>query len=170
MDDAGQPDLTDFEDFVRAVRARLFRAAYRLCGDWYEADDLTQITLERLQARWPAMTRRRELWSYTRVTLQNVYFAEHRRARWRHEVSRPEFPDLRPVAGLPDVESSLLLRTALRRLGPGQRAVLALRFWQDLSVQATAQILACSVGNVTSQTNRALHTLRTLLAADRRAA
>jgi RNA polymerase sigma factor (sigma-70 family) len=166
MDD----DLADFEEFVRAVRARLFREAYRLCGDWHEADDLTQITLERLQARWSAMTRHSELWAYTRVTLQNAYLAEHRRARWRHEVSRSEFPEGPPAPALPDVELRLLLKAALGRLGPGQRAVLALRFWQDLSVQATAQILACSAGNVTSQTNRALHTLRALLAAERRPA
>jgi RNA polymerase sigma factor (sigma-70 family) len=89
-------------------------------------------------------------------------FLDEQRSRWSRVVlwgGPPELPALEP-AGIEERDASL---TALRLLPKGQRAVLVLRFFCDLSVEATAQVLDCSTGNVKSQCARGLATLRDAL-------
>lgn len=156
-------DLQEFIDYVRLRRAWLWREAYRLCRDWHEAEDLVQMTLCQVYGRWSELTTRDRLAAYTRRTLVLIYLSEHRRPRWRHEISQSQLPESGKPAATSTIEERLLLVAALNRLGSRQRTVVTLRFYADLSVEQTASAMGCSIGTVTSQTHRALHTLRRVL-------
>jgi len=151
-----------FTVFAGSIRRRLHREAYRLCGDWHEADDLVQMTLYKVYGRWNRLTRRDELLAYTRQTLYRTYVSDRRRLRWKCEISYADLPE-RPADDHRSVDDRISLVAAMDHLGPRQRAVVVLRFWEDLSIEQTATMLACSKGTVTSQTHRALNTLRTVL-------
>jgi RNA polymerase sigma-70 factor (sigma-E family) len=151
-----------FTAFVSAIRPRLRRQAFVLCGDWHEADDLVQDTFVALYRRWPELTRRGELDHYARTVLVRTFISLRRRMRWRSEILCPEPPD-RPQGrddggDRGDLRMSMLAR--LRQLPPRQRAVVLLRFWEDLSVEQTAAVLRISPGTVASQTYKALAALR----------
>jgi RNA polymerase sigma-70 factor (sigma-E family) len=151
----------DFDLYVRSTRDWLKREAYRLCGDWHEAEDLVQVTLHQVHGRWQRLTGRGQLAAYTRRILLHAYLNEHRRPCWRYEISYADPPDF--MASDYPPESAPDLVTAVNRLGPRQRAIITLRFWQDLSVEQVATVLNCSPGTVTSQTHRALARLRSML-------
>jgi RNA polymerase sigma-70 factor (sigma-E family) len=151
----------EFTVFAASIRKRLHREAYRLCGDWHEAEDLVQLTLYRVYRRWEQLTRHEELSAYTRQALLRAYHSERRRLRWKCEISQDELPELRSVD--PNIDNRITMINSVRRLAPRQRAVVILRFWEDLSVEQAAAILGCSTGTVTSQTHRALNTLRHIL-------
>ena len=149
----------EFSQYV-AGRAHTFRAtAYLLCGDWHQAEDLTQSALLKLYLNWKRLVHHDGLDAYTRRILIRTFLAE-RRLLWRRREQATSDPleVAAPLAG--DVEDRLLIRKALAAVPPRQRAVLVLRFWNDLSVEETAAVLGCSTGTVKSQTNRGLATLR----------
>ncbi len=150
---------TEFASYVAAVRARLRRQAYLLCGDWYEADDLVQDALVAVYRRWPALVRRTELDGYTRTVLLRRFLSVRRHLRWHREISQATPPD-RPQQRDDTVEEHIWLTARLRRLPPRQRAVLVLRFYNDLSIAQTAAVLGVSPGTVASQTHKALAALR----------
>lgn len=161
-----RPDSeTDFREWVAASRTRLRRTAYLLSGDWHLADDLVQEALTRAFAVWPRVVRRGQPEAYVRKILLNLYL-DHRRRPARREDARAELPDAAYVGHSEEQlgERERVL-TALREVAPGQRAVLVLRFWEDLSVEQTAHALGVSTGNVKSQSSRGLETLRGVLAA-----
>ncbi|MEY9926881.1 RNA polymerase sigma-70 factor (sigma-E family) [Catenulispora sp. GP43] len=167
-----ETDGSDDDEFGRLVVARshaLRRTAYLMCGDWHEAEDLVQQAFIKLHAAWGRVQRRDDIDAYLRKTLLRTCIDEKRRARWRRE--RPasdDLPDTVQAPGEPDPETLSdrdALVAALRGLPPGQRAVLVLRFWEDLGVEETAQALGCSTGTVKSQTSRGLGTLRARLGA-----
>jgi RNA polymerase sigma-70 factor (sigma-E family) len=136
----------------------LHQAAYRLCGDWHEAEDLVQVALYRIYYRWDQLNTRDHLAAYARQTVLNVFISEHRRLRWQYETSSDELPDGGQIE--PSIGDLMAVRAAVNQLPPRQRAVIALRFWDDLSVEQAAAVLDCSTGTVTSQTYRALKNLR----------
>lgn len=156
-------DRRAFDEFVAASADRLVRTAYLLCGDRGHAEDLVQTALLRTARRW--RTARSQPEAYARRVVVNLA-----KDRWRDLARRPaEAPmdgaedqvgQIRVYDGLLDRDE--LLRAA-RRLPPGQRAVLVLRFFDDLSVEETAATLGCSTGTVKSQTSRALDRLRAAL-------
>lgn len=154
-----------FDVYAHTVRNWLHREAYRLCSDWHEAEDLVQLTLHKVHRRWEHLDGRDVLGGYTHRTLLRTYLNERRRPRWRYEICLADVPD-RPTSLPGDQmnETHTALMTAVRQLGSRQRAVIALRFWQDLSVEQTATALGCTPGTVTSQTHRALARLRVTLA------
>ena len=152
---------TDFESYVTARRAHLRRTAYLLCGDWDRAEDVVQDALARLFVHWRRASRADDIDAYVRRTLINAFLADQRRP-WRRDVIRDQVPDT-TVAG-PEPTDRDALWAALRDLGPSQRAVVVLRFWEDLSVEQTAAALNCSTGNVKSQAARGLARLREVLA------
>ncbi len=106
------------------------------------------------------MERRNELDAYVRRVLARSWIDETRRSSHR-EVVTATAPEVE-VAG-PDVDDRVVLMRALEQLPPGQRLVLVLRYWDDLSIAETAAVLRCSEGNVKSQAARGLDTLRTLV-------
>ncbi|MCD4536263.1 SigE family RNA polymerase sigma factor [Nocardioides sp. cx-169] len=160
----GQDSEPEFREWVTARRSQLRRTAYLLCGDWHLADDLVQEALTRAFAVWGRVTRTGQPDAYVRKILLNLYL-DHRRRPARRESAWAELPDVTAAGG--DVESlgeRERVLAALRRVAPGQRAVLVLRFWEDLSVEQSAQALGVSTGNIKSQTSRGLEALRGALA------
>ncbi|MGC0416344.1 SigE family RNA polymerase sigma factor [Embleya sp. AB8] len=148
-------------EFIAARRGPLLRSAYLLCGDVHEAEDLVQSTLVRVVLAGRRLDRIDNIEAYTRRTLMSVFISSRRR-RWRGERPHDVLPD-RPVAGGADTDLGLAVRAALATVSPRQRAVLVLRFWEDLSVEETARILDVTTGTVKSQSARGLATLRLAL-------
>ncbi|GGS88980.1 SigE family RNA polymerase sigma factor [Streptomyces chromofuscus] len=143
--------------FVEGRRTALFRSAYLLCGDRDEAEDLVQTTLVKVVLGGRRLGRLDNLEAYARKTLVNTFIAARRRF-WRREHAYGELPDrASPTA---DADTGLMVRAALARLTPKQRAVLVLRYWEDLSVEATAELLGMRVNTVKSHAARGLAALR----------
>ena len=156
-----------FEDFVRARSSSLLRTALLLTGqNRAEAEDLLQVALERAYRHWSRICRSEAPERYVRRILANASTD-----RWRRLARRPELslhaPDAGPAAAdhsAAIADRDYLLR-ALAALPAGQRTVLVLCYFDDLSEAATAQLLGCTPGTVNSQASRALARLRDLEAA-----
>lgn len=147
---------SEFMEFVRARSLALRRTAYLLCGDWAAGDDLVQESLAKVYVAWPRIAASQAVESYTRTTLLRTYLNEKR--KWRREVNYGEVPE-HPTD---DQDSALTvtLSALLRELPSKQRAVLVLRFYQDLSVPQIAEELGIPEGTVKSQLSRGLATMR----------
>lgn len=149
----------EFREYVQARRPGLVRTAYLMCGDWHRAEDAVQSSLVKLYAAW-SRTRLETADAYTRRIVTNTLIDESRRGWFRRERSYWELPE--GVADGSGPDERLTAVAALAKLPPRQRAVLVLRFWEDLPVAETARIMRCSAGTVKSQTARGLQTLRDL--------
>jgi RNA polymerase sigma-70 factor (sigma-E family) len=148
----------EFTQYVTARLAALRRLAFLLCQDWHRADDLVQAAITRLYLHWGRASGLDHADAYTRTILVREFLGEQR-SGWARRVSlHPEVPD-RPGYP-PDREAVLDLRAALTALPPRQRATLVLRFYCDLPVEQTAELLGCSAGTVKSQTAKGLAGLR----------
>lgn len=153
-----------FSGFVRQVRPRLLRQAFVLCGDRQEAEDLVQETLLRVYRAWWRLARHEELAGYAGKALTRTFLNEQRRARRRYEVSTATVREnADPHDELAVRESRQTLLGVLRRLNPVERAVIVLRYWDGLSVNATAGLLSIPPGTVTSHSHRAMAMLRAAL-------
>ena len=156
----GEPDRAAFERFVADHGDRLLHTAYGLCGDWQHAEDILQRVLVELARRWPAVERNPLGYAYRSLVRANI-------DRWRVLRRRPEVlldpRDLPPLAAAVEsaaVEEHLVVLAALRALPPRQRAIVVLRYLQDLSEAETAEALGITVGSVESGAARALARLR----------
>lgn len=156
---AGHDDA--LREFIAARRGPLLRSAFLLCGDVHEAEDLVQSTLVKVVLAGRRLDRIDNIEAYTRRTLMSVFISSRRRL-WRREHPHAAPPDTTEAAH-GDLDMSLAVRTALAEVPPRQRAVLVLRYWEDLSVEETAHILGVSTGTVKSQSARGLATLRSAL-------
>jgi RNA polymerase sigma-70 factor (sigma-E family) len=135
-----------------------------MCGDWHTADDLVSTVLLKVYKRWRAIRELDNVDAYVRRMLVRTWLDELRRP-WRREFSTKDVPEI-PVDDAYDIESLAdrdVLMAALAELPPGRRAVLVLRYFDELSVEETATTLEVSVGTVKSQTARGLQTLRAAL-------
>ena len=157
---------TDFATFARERQQQLYRTAYLLCGNRDRAQDLVQSTLVALLRSWAKARDAQNLDAYAKKTLVRAFLSERRKLRREAEIQtlasggRGE----RAVPGpATEAELRILVLEALRSLPPKPRAMLVLRYWEDLSVEQTAAILGCSEGNVKSQCSRSLDKLRILL-------
>jgi RNA polymerase sigma-70 factor (sigma-E family) len=155
-------DEIDFEAFVAASGHRLLRTAYLLVGDRHTAEDLLQTALERTARRWGRITGVPE--AYARTTIANLATD-----RWRRRSVRP--PEVLidpPESAAADFTTDLVVRDALihalNTLTRRQRAVLVLRYFDDLTEPETAAALGVSVGTVKSSASRALDRLREVAA------
>ena len=158
---ARPPSDADYTEFVHASWPTLYRTAYLMLGDRGLAEDLVQTALAKTYASWGKLRDVGAARSYARTTLVNTATSWFRKRGWRAE---------RPTETVEDhsyyyVDLSLrpALMAALSQLAPRQRAVVVLRFYEDLSVGETAEALHCSEGTVKSQTSDALSRLRGLL-------
>jgi RNA polymerase sigma-70 factor (sigma-E family) len=161
-DDVIGVDDSSFEDFVAGSSARLFTMARLLSGgNRAEAEDLLQGAYERAYRRWGRISRRADPERYVRQILVNASVD-----RWRWLRRHPETALLASQAdpGAADTSAMIadrdLLLRSLAALPPRQRAVLVLRYFEDLSEAQTAMALGCSVGTVKSQAARGLARLR----------
>jgi RNA polymerase sigma-70 factor (sigma-E family) len=145
-----------FVAFVTARQRALLRAATLVSGDAHLAEDLVQEALVKLAVRWDRVGPG-EPEAYVRRVLYRDLVSWRRRFR-RERLG--EVPDV--AASSPGGDDRVVLQAALARLTPKQRAVLVLRFYEDLSVHQTADLLGVSPGTVKSQTSAALARLRAL--------
>lgn len=153
--------VEDFDAWVLARRGALARSAYLLTGDVHLAEDLVQDTLARVAERWRSISKQGRPDAYARTVMHHLAIDHWRRRRARpSEVLTDRHPELGGDG--PDVERRLVLREALSRLTPKQRAVLSLRFYEDLTEVQAAAVLGCSVSTVKSQSRAALERLRIL--------
>jgi RNA polymerase sigma-70 factor (sigma-E family) len=157
----GRSDEDEYVAYVTARGAGLRRTAYLLCGDWHRAQDIVQTAIAKLYVHWRRAVRMDNLDAYVRRIVVRVFLDEQRLAwsKVRRMASVPE-PE---AAHRLDADDRIVLLEALAKVPPRQRAVLVLRFWEDLSVEQTAEVLRCSTGNIKSQTARGLAAMRKLL-------
>jgi len=152
------PDQHGFEEYVAARRGALLRTAYLLTGQHDDAEDLVQVALVKAVPRWRRIADDPE--PYVRRILLHENISRWRARRWR-EVSTDRLPE-RAVPGATS-EDALVLRDALQQLAPRQRAVIVLRYYEDLTERETAELLGVRVGTVKSQARDALARLRVLV-------
>jgi RNA polymerase sigma-70 factor (sigma-E family) len=160
-------DREDFTEFARARATPLYRSAWLLCGDAHRAEDLVQETLAKVYVRWhrrlappidnPA--------GYAQTTLMRTFLSAQRR-RSSHERPVEVLPDRGHVDD--DADVRIALSAALAELQPLDRAVLVLRYLDDVSVAETASRLGISAGAVRNRSLRALDRLRSVLRASLR--
>jgi RNA polymerase sigma-70 factor (sigma-E family) len=153
-------DEEAFVDFAQAVRPRLRRTAYLMCGDWDQASDHVQEGLIRVYVAWPRLTRSGGEYAYARKAVVSALIDHARRRSSTEVVGDPDadVPSRQDVAE--SVSTRAAVMSALAELPPRQRACVVLRYYEDLSVTETAAALGCSEGTVKSQTSRALASLR----------
>jgi RNA polymerase sigma-70 factor (sigma-E family) len=155
-------DEWEYVGYVQARMPLLRRLAYRLCGEWWAADDLVQECLVALYRHWRKAVAADSIDAYVRTMLVHAYLAEKNRSGTRRVRPSAEVPGS-SVTPLNGADQRIDLLTALAKLSRGQRAVLVLRYWEDLDVAQTALALGCSAGTVKSQTSYAIAALRRLL-------
>jgi RNA polymerase sigma-70 factor (sigma-E family) len=151
------PDV-EFAEFMTARLPSLRRLALLLCQDWHRADDIVQAAFTRLYLHWGTAV---SADSYVRTILVREFIRD-RRAGWARRVSLTDSPP-DETATVPDRDGLMDLEAAVRSLPPRQRAVLVLRYYCDLNVDQSAEMLGCSTGTVKSQTAKALASLRRTL-------
>jgi len=162
-----EDEQRDFDDFARSFSDRLLRTAYLLTGHRQEAEDLVQVTLLQTARHWGRAKQAPH--AYARTVIVNAA-----KDRWRRRARRPaetgydvDAVDVESGSSATEIDRvaqrDVVLR-ALQRLSRRQRAVVVLRFLEDLSVERTAEILGCSVGTVKTQSSRGLRRLRSELA------
>ncbi len=160
---AGDTDEREFRDFVAARSPALLRTAYLLSGNWASAEDLLQIALTRTYLAWRRLGGIEAVEPYARKVLVNTATSWWRR-RWHGERPTEVMPE---PPGYDDTDARLdhdMLWRQVKTLPARQRAVLVLRYYEDLTETETAHLLGLTVGTVKSHASRALATLRTRIA------
>jgi RNA polymerase sigma-70 factor (sigma-E family) len=151
----------EYKNYVTARSHALWHTAFLMCGDAHQAEDVVQTALLKLYVAWHRVERAENRDAYVRRVLVRCVIDEKRRG-WRRERSVASVPESSAPEG-PDIGERDAVLQALAHLAPRQRATLVLRFWEDLSIEQTADLLGCSPGTVRSQTARGLATLRGIL-------
>jgi RNA polymerase sigma-70 factor (sigma-E family) len=156
------PDDPDFGEFFASQFGPLRRLGFWLTGNWGQAEELAQEALVRTYARWRWVRRHDRPEDYARKVLLNRHRSLLRRAvlEARHRVGS-RHQDAHPVGPADD---RLVLWAATLKLPPRQRAVLVLRYHEDLTEAAVARLLGIPVGTVKTLTHRGLARLRRELA------
>jgi RNA polymerase sigma-70 factor (sigma-E family) len=151
------PGRTEYEEYVAGRSTRLLRTAYLLTRDWALAEDLLQTALAKAWLAWGRIHGEPD--PYVRAVLVNTYSSWWRR-RWNGETPTERLPERAAADPHAAVDEQDALWQALGRLPKRQRAVLVLRYFDDLSEAEVARLLGCAVGTVKSQASRALAKLR----------
>jgi RNA polymerase sigma-70 factor (sigma-E family) len=155
-------EAEDFGEFVRAVLPGLLRYGHALTGNPHDAADLVQGVLERIGARWSSVLHRTgDPVAYARRSMANAHVSRWRRTRRENLVA--ELPEDTSVVWQYDKFDDEPLWQALRALPPRQRAVMVLRYYEDLSEAEIATTLGITKGTVKSQANKAMASLRVRL-------
>jgi RNA polymerase sigma-70 factor (sigma-E family) len=152
--------LVTFEQYVEEHRPRLARFAAVLTGDRDLAEDILQSVLARAFEQWDRVSASGTPHAYVRRMLVNEHLSWHR--KWGRVTPTADLPDLLP--DLPDDADARANAAAIlalvRRLPPRQRAVIVLRYYEDLDDEQIAEVLTCQVSTVRSNIARALASLR----------
>jgi len=153
---------SEFEEFARASVERLRSSAFMMCRDWHLAQDLTQTALTKVYVAWRRAAQADNTFAYAQKILFRAYL-DHRRRRSSTEAVDGQLPE---VARGGTLDLRLTMLDALSRLPRRDRAIVILRYFEDYSVEQTAEILNLTISVVKTQTRRALARLRELLAPD----
>src|SRR3954452_13201887 len=151
----------EFDDFYAATWPRLVRTAYAVCGDRGVAEDAAQTALAKAHRSWRRISTVDAPEAYVRKMTVNEVLNHRRRASSRRESARGDLPDAVLETDDPGVHDEVW--RAVLTLPPRQRAVLVLRYYEDLTEQEIADVLGCRPGTVKSQASDALASLRTRL-------
>ena len=149
----------NFDTFVLARSGALVRFAHALCGDRYLAEDLVQTVLARAHGRWSSVVRSEWPEAYVRRMVINEHLSWRRR-RSSAELASDLVPEPPGADGSEERAERDRTWRQLATLPPKQRAVLVLRYYEDLPDSEIAGLLECSASTVRSQAARALATLR----------
>lgn len=147
-------DEQGFTEWVCGRQRQLLRSAYLLTGDLHRAEDLVQEALTKVALRWSRLADGNP----TAYALRII--ARDNISWWRRRRDVPT-DRLHDAGATSEPEIALVVRGALARLTPNQRAVLVLRHFEDLTERETADVLGVSIGTVKSQNAAALARLRT---------
>jgi RNA polymerase sigma-70 factor (sigma-E family) len=152
-----------FAAYVRERGDHQLRVAALLTGDWHAAEDLVQASLVKLYRAWPRLDTRADPDAYLRRIMINTHRSWWR-ARWRREAPAAALPERSCDEDIADRQViGAVVRQVLARLPRQQRAVLVLRYCEDLSEAEVAGLLGCTVGTVKAHAHRGLRALRDLL-------
>lgn len=164
----------EFETFVAAAVDSLFRSGYLMTSDAKETEDLLQETFFRVARHWNRVRSMEHPLAYARRILVNLVLdGSPARVRRREELREdragpPDSVDQSTVRVLKGIEDESEFRWALEALTARQRAILIMRYWDELSEAEVAEVLGCPVGTVKSSTSRAVAELRRMLDQARR--
>jgi RNA polymerase sigma-70 factor (sigma-E family) len=150
----------DFTAYLQARQAHLLRTAYLLTGDRHQAEDLLQTALAKLYLAWDRIHDRESVDGYVRRILVNENSSLWRRAWRRREWTTDELPETTPSHDTYDEGLAGAVWDVVSTLPRKARAVVVLRYYEQLSEAETAEVLGISVGTVKSQASRALAALR----------
>jgi RNA polymerase sigma-70 factor (sigma-E family) len=152
----------EYTAFVTHHANAMWRTAYLLCGDRRRAEDATQEALLRLYRRWPRLHRKGGIVAYARKVVVTATLDGLRRRSSTELVGGDTYftAEADPIDHVGRAEHRVVITQALAELPERQRACVVLRYFDDLSVDETADVLGCRPGTVKSQTMRALDKLR----------
>ena len=152
----------EFEEFVAAVSPRFHRAAYAITRDHHLAEDAVQAALGKAYARWRRVVRTDHPEAYVRRMVVNEVLSWRRRAS-SSELPAAQLPETASAGHEAGCDESDAVWQALGRLAPRQRAVVVLRYYEQLSEAEIAEVLGVRPGTVKSQASAALARLRGFL-------
>jgi RNA polymerase sigma factor (sigma-70 family) len=160
-----KPQVSDgaFVEYVEQSQSKLRGYAYRLCGEWPAADDLTQATLAILYRRWPALDPHCAITAYARKIMLREFLYGPDAARRQRELPSDLLPEPELFDSSDDICTRLMVRHAMTMLPPAHRAATVLRFWHGLTTPEIADRLGWPVGTVRSYLSRSVAALRPVL-------
>ena len=158
-------DTAMFSEFVELRSHALLRTAYLMVGDHQLAQDLLQEALIKTFIAWPRLRDPERVDSYVRRTIVTTAISWRRRRSF-HERPVSSLPDALGADEVESLATHRVLIAHLRGLPPRQRAAIVLRYYEDLSVAQTAEVMGCSEGAVKSHVSVGLGKLRERLGAE----
>ncbi len=150
----------EFAAYMQARQPRLLRTAYLLTGDRHTAEDLVQTALAKLYLSWDKVQSRESIDGYVRRILVNEHNSLWRRGWKKREYATEEVPEPGHVTDAYDDGQRAAVWAVVQTLPKKARAVVVLRYYEQLTEAETAEALGISVGTVKSQASRALAALR----------
>ena len=160
-------DVRTFEEYAAEAWPAVYRYAYLLTGNHADAEDIAQQTWVKAYRSWSRVRGSDSPTAYLRRMLTNTYLSQRRPKARRLELLTDELPEPAPGAAT-GPEERMVLWPHVKSLPPRQRAVIVLRYYEDLSEEQIADALGCSRGTVKSTAHHALKTLRAALDNDGR--
>jgi RNA polymerase sigma-70 factor (sigma-E family) len=164
--ETGNIGRSTFEEYAGGAWPALYRSAYLLTGSHADAEDVAQQTLEKAYRSWSRVVASAVPEAYLRRMLTNTFLSGRRLKRHRLELLTDSWSGHEQPHSRPGTEDQLMLWPRLKSLPPRQRAVIVLRYFEDLSEEQIAETLGCSRGNVKSTAHRALKALRAAIGSD----
>ena len=160
MVDRTRPRDEEFAAYMQARQPSLLRTAYLLTGDRHAAEDLVQTALAKLYLSWDKVQKRDSVDGYVRRILVNENNSMWRRGWKKREYATGVMPDDDHVTDEYDEGQRAAVWAVVQTLPRKARAVVVLRYYEQLSEAETAEVLGISVGTVKSQASRALASMR----------